>query len=63
MIRSADQVLVVDDGRIIELGKHGELLARRGFYCSLYMSQFRSREAESPKGGDGRGVLQPAPAG
>ncbi len=63
MIRNADQVLVGDDGRIIELGKHGGLPARRGFCCNLCMSQFRGREAESPKGGDGRGVLQPAPAG
>ena len=63
MIRNADHVLVVDDGRIIELGKHGGLPARRGFCCNLYMSQFRGREAESPKGGDGRGALQPAPAG
>jgi ATP-binding cassette, subfamily B, multidrug efflux pump len=41
-IRNADLVLVVNDGEIIERGKHTELLERKGFYYNLYMSQFRS---------------------
>jgi ATP-binding cassette subfamily B protein len=44
-IRNADQVLVLDDGEIVERGRHEELLARKGFYYNLYMSQFRRREA------------------
>ena len=40
-IRDADKVLVINDGRIIERGTHDELLAARGFYHRLYMSQFR----------------------
>jgi len=40
-IRSADQVLVIDDGEIIERGTHMSLLAQRGFYYNLYMSQFK----------------------
>lgn len=40
-IRDADQVLVIDDGRIVERGRHSELLARRGFYHSLYSAQFK----------------------
>jgi len=40
-IRSADQVLVVDDGCIIESGNHESLLAQKGFYFNLYMSQYR----------------------
>ncbi len=40
-IRSADQVLVINDGQIIERGTHRSLLARRGFYYNLYMSQFK----------------------
>jgi len=40
-IRGADQLLVVNDGRIIERGTHHELLAQRGFYYNLYMSQFK----------------------
>ncbi|MBN1565299.1 MAG: ABC transporter ATP-binding protein, partial [Anaerolineae bacterium] len=37
-IRKADQVLVVNDHRIIERGTHDELIAQRGFYYDLYMS-------------------------
>jgi len=40
-IRNADQVLVIDEGRIVERGNHDELIAKRGFYYRLYMSQFR----------------------
>lgn len=40
-IRDADQVLVIDGGRIVERGKHEELLAQRGFYFQLYTSQFK----------------------
>ncbi len=40
-IREADQVLVIKDGEIIERGRHAELLAARGFFYQLYMSQFK----------------------
>ncbi|MFQ5399554.1 MAG: ABC transporter ATP-binding protein [Anaerolineae bacterium] len=40
-IRNADQVLVLNHGEIIERGTHPELLAAKGFYYDLYMSQFR----------------------
>ena len=40
-IRNADVVLVVRDGEIIERGSHDELLAQKGFYYDLYMSQFQ----------------------
>ena len=43
-IRNADQVLVIDDGRIVESGTHDSLLAQRGFYYRLYMSQFAKAE-------------------
>ncbi|MBB3038005.1 ABC transporter ATP-binding protein [Hoyosella altamirensis] len=39
-IRAADQILVVEDGRIIERGTHTELLARGGRYGELYRTQF-----------------------
>jgi ATP-binding cassette subfamily B multidrug efflux pump len=42
-IRDADQLLVIDDGRIVERGSHRELLAKRGFYHHLYVSQFKGR--------------------
>jgi ATP-binding cassette subfamily B protein len=43
-IRNADVVLVLNEGKIIERGSHDELLARKGFYYHLYMSQFRDAE-------------------
>lgn len=42
-IRDADQVLVVDDGRIIESGSHLSLLQQKGFYHRLYVSQFKGQ--------------------
>ncbi len=38
-IRDADVICVVEDGRIVEQGKHDELLARDGLYASLYATQ------------------------
>jgi ATP-binding cassette subfamily B multidrug efflux pump len=45
-IRNADQVIVIQDGQVVERGKHDELLAKGGVYHDLYMSQFR-REVET----------------
>lgn len=42
-IRDADQVLVIQDGEIIERGKHQELLDQRGFFYQLYISQFKGQ--------------------
>lgn len=39
-IREADVILVMKDGKVIERGRHEELLAQRGFYAELYQSQF-----------------------
>ena len=39
-IESADMILVMRDGKIIELGNHRELLQKDGFYAHLYNSQF-----------------------
>lgn len=39
-IRKADMILVMNDGQIVETGKHQELLEKGGFYAELYKSQF-----------------------
>jgi len=44
-IREADKILVINGGEIIERGTHRDLLAARGFYYNLYMSQFKGQAA------------------
>ena len=51
-IRHADQVLMMQDGRIVEAGTHAELLAQGGAYAALYASQFaRQQDAGLAAGG------------
>jgi ATP-binding cassette subfamily B protein len=57
-IRNADLLLVIDGGEIVECGKHEELLAKKGFYHNLYMSQFRNDPSQG-----GKGANQAPPAG
>jgi len=45
-ILSADLILVMDRGRIVESGTHGNLLAREGLYARLYQTQFRLKPGE-----------------
>jgi ATP-binding cassette subfamily B protein len=45
-IRHADRIMVIDKGRIIECGSHEELLASRGRYFQLYLTQFTQRPLE-----------------
>lgn len=70
-VREADQILVVDAGRIVERGRHSDLLATGGLYAELYHTQFADQEEElSPvyatavPGSDGAeldGSLAPVP--
>jgi ATP-binding cassette subfamily B protein len=47
-IREADQILVIEDGRIAERGQHDELLAAGGLYAELYHTQFERQDLEQP---------------
>ena len=44
-IRTADRILVIDDGKIKEMGTHQELLRKKGAYYSLYTNQFQEEQA------------------
>ena len=39
-IRDADKIVVMDQGRVVEIGNHEELLEKKGRYYDLYMTQF-----------------------
>ena len=43
-IVNADMILVIDNGQIIERGRHADLMDKQGFYYNLYMSQFKKQE-------------------
>jgi len=47
-IREADVILVVDDGRIVERGRHEELLVAGGLYAELYRTQFERQSDPAP---------------
>jgi ATP-binding cassette subfamily B protein len=50
-IREADQILVIDGGRIVQRGSHEELLAAGGLYAELYHTQFAQQEPLPPASG------------
>lgn len=45
-IRNADQIIVMNNGDIVEVGNHDELMKKQGFYFNLYSSQFDEQETE-----------------
>ena len=46
-ILAADQILVLDHGRLVDAGTHTELLSRGGLSATLYERQFRSQHADT----------------
>ncbi len=58
-VREADQILVVEGGRIVERGRHAELLEAGGLYADLYNTQFvdqveiQDEEGDPDEDGDG----------
>ncbi|HEY8784983.1 MAG TPA: ABC transporter ATP-binding protein [Candidatus Limnocylindria bacterium] len=59
-IRNADEIVVMDGGRIVELGDHAELLRKQGFYYDLYQSQFAETVGVDAAGRANIPLLQPA---
>ncbi len=45
-IKNADRILVIKDGKIVEEGKHRELLEKRGYYYRLYTNQFAEEKSK-----------------
>jgi ATP-binding cassette subfamily B protein len=46
-IRKADRILVIENGRIAEMGSHAELISRQGHYYQLYTRQFRHEREQA----------------
>jgi ATP-binding cassette subfamily B protein len=62
-VREADQILVMDDGRIVERGRHAELVAAGGLYAELYRTQFATVDSPAtPFADDTEPVVITVPA-
>ena len=55
-IRSADLILVVDGGRVVQSGTHAELMAEGGLYSELYRTQFEHQAADPVQAAVGAGI-------
>ena len=55
LIRDADAIVVLDNGRVLEMGQHQELLARNGTYSRLYAINYGLESPTVPGDSDGIG--------
>jgi ATP-binding cassette subfamily B protein len=57
-VRAADLIAVIDDGRVVEQGRHTDLIASGGLYATLYQTQFAAQDprGETLAAGSGLGV-------
>lgn len=39
-VKNADEIIILDEGKIVERGKHEELLEKKGYYYKTYMAQY-----------------------
>lgn len=62
-LRKADQLVVLDHGRIVEQGNHAALMARRGAYFNLYQAQAKLAQAPGTEEGGEAGMALPADHG
>jgi ATP-binding cassette, subfamily B, bacterial len=53
-VREADRILVIDGGRIVEQGRHEDLLLAGGQYAELYRIQFEGQDTDAPAAGEVR---------
>jgi subfamily B ATP-binding cassette protein MsbA len=61
-VRNADRIIALEDGRILEIGTHAELLAADGLYRRLYEMQFaREEEPSGPTAGETTPIRNAAP--
>jgi ATP-binding cassette subfamily B protein len=59
-VRNADQILVVEDGRIVQRGTHEQLLVEGGTYADLYATQFSERQPGEERAGVAREEVERA---
>jgi ABC-type multidrug transport system fused ATPase/permease subunit len=53
-VREADEIVVLEGGRVVDRGRHGQLLARQGLYAELYRAHFpKASELDGHREGDG----------